>query len=377
MGSLFRKYKQELYIIFLSCVLLVISVPVLTYFYFARDLSSKESIMNRNNTGVTLLDRNDEPFFTFYEARHKTAITLADTPKVMQQAIIAAEDREFYSHPGFSIRAIIRSIYLDIQKRDVAYGGSTLTQQLVKNVLLNANKSFLRKYQEIVLAQEIERRYSKTEILEMYLNSVYFGEGAFGVEDASLAYFGKPAKELTLPEASLLAGILPSPSRYSPISGGLERAKIRQKYVLTTMVSEGFISQQEAESAYNQQLQFKSEKESINAQAPHFALFVRDELIKKYGEERISRSGFEVKTTIDLSLQSYAEQVVRTQVDGLAGNRVTNGAAVVLDPKTGEILTMVGSKDWYNEEFGKVNIITSQRQTGTSFKPLIYANALE
>lgn len=372
-----HKYRQELLIIFLSAVLLVISVPLLTYFYFASDLTTKESIMNRNNTGVTLLDRNDQPFFAFYSAQNKTFVPIAEVPEIMQQAIISAEDKDFYSHPGFSVRAIGRSLLLDIQKRDVAYGGSTLTQQLVKNVLLNSNKSFLRKYQELVLAQEIERRYTKQEILEMYLNSVYFGEGAFGVEDASLTYFGKSAKDLTLSEASLLAGILPSPSRYSPLSGGLQSAKKRQEYVLNTMVSEGVITEKEAENAFARELVFKDAKEGINIDAPHFALYVRDQLIKKYGEERISRSGFEVKTSIDLEWQRYAEEVVRNQVARLAGNDVSNGAAVVIDPKTGEIKAMVGSKDWYNESFGKVNIITSKRQPGSSFKPIVYADALE
>ena len=377
MGKILGRYKQEFYIIFLSFILLVISVPVLTYFYFARDLTSKESIMNRNNTGVTLLDRNMQPFFTFYSAKYKTTIPITEVPEVMQHAIISAEDRDFYTHPGFSLKAILRSLVVDVSRREVAYGGSTITQQLVKNVLLNANKSFLRKYQEIVLAQEIERRYSKQEILEMYLNSVYFGEGAFGVEDAALTYFGKHASELNLQEASLLAGILPSPSRYSPLSGGLNLAKVRQNYVLTTMEDEKYISEAQAKAAYNAALDFKSDKESINVQAPHFALFVRDALIKQFGEERISRSGFEVQTTIDLDKQAYAEQVVENQVNRLAGNLVTNGAAVVLDPKTGEILAMVGSKDWYNEKFGKVNIITSKRQPGSSFKPIVYSDALE
>ncbi len=251
MGKLLSKYKQEFYIIFLSFVLLIISVPVLTYFYFAKDLTSKESIMNRNNTGVTLIDRFDKPFFTFYSASFKTIVPISDISEVMQQAIISAEDKDFYQHPGFSLKAISRSLLADISKRNVAYGGSTITQQLVKNVLLNANKSFLRKYQEIVLAQEIERRYSKQEILEMYLNSVYFGEGAFGAEDAALTFFGKHVNELSLPEASLLAGVLPSPSRYDPLNGGYTYAKQRQSYVLSEMVQKRFITKSEADICTN------------------------------------------------------------------------------------------------------------------------------
>ena len=259
----------------------------------------------------------------------------------------------------------------------MVFGGSTITQELVKNVLLTADKSFLLKYQEIVLAQEIERRYSKQEILEMYLNSVYFGEGAFGVENAALTYFGKNTQDLTLPEATLLAGVLPSPSRYSPLSGSDDLAKKRQQYVLSRMVQQGYITKEEADNAYATELTYENNKEDINVAAPHFALYVREELNRRYGEEQISRSGFQVKTSIDLEWQSYAELIVKNQVDRLAGNKVSNGAAVVMDPRTGEIRAMVGSKDWYDEEFGKYNIITASRQPGSSFKPLIYANALE
>lgn len=374
---LLRQYRLQLSVFLLSIVTIVAFIPLFTYLYFVRDLKTKDTIMNRNNTGVLLLDRKDRPFFTFYEARHKKFVSLENIPDHMQQAVIAVEDKEFYQHPGFSVRGIIRSIILDVQEREIAYGGSTLTQQLVKNVLLSSRRSFLRKYQEIVLAQEIERRYRKSEILEMYLNSVYFGEGAFGIEQAARTYFGKNATQLTLAESAMLAGILPAPSEYSPINGDKASAKVRQKYALSHMRQQGYISEQERKAAEEKELVYTTKKEEINSAGAHFALYVRKSLIEKYGEERISRSGFRVKTTLDLDWQEYAEKTVAEQVQKLERNNVSNGAAVVLDVKTGEVRALVGSKDWFDNSFGKVNVVTSNRSPGSAFKPIIYAAAFE
>lgn len=357
--------------------LFLLFIPVFTYAYFAKDLTTKDIIMNRNDTGVTILDQNDRPFFTFYQAKNKEFVPLNDIPKYTQETVISTEDRDFYFHPGFSIRGIIRSFIENIRQRSIVYGGSTITQQLVKNVLLNPSKSFLRKYQEIVLAQEIERRYKKNEILEMYLNSVYFGEGAFGIEDAAQVYFGKKAKDLTLAQSSLLAGLLPAPSYLSPLSGNRAEAINRQKIVLEKMLEQKYITKDQKYKAENEKLVFRSPKEGINEFAPHFALMVKDELVNKFGEEYISRSGFRIKTSLNLDWQEYAEKVVSDQVDKLAPNRVTNGAAVVMDPKTGEIKALVGSKNWHDSKFGKVNIAISLRQPGSAFKPIVYASAFE
>lgn len=366
--------KSELFIAFIAIAALLTFVPVFTYAYFVKDLQSKESIMNRNSTGLTLLDRKDRRFFVFYEGKNKTFVPLSQIPRHMQKAVIAVEDREFYLHPGFSVRGIIRAIVEDVKQGEIVYGGSTLTQQLVKNALLKPQKSFLRKYQELVLAYEIERRFTKDEILEMYLNSVYFGKGAFGVEEAALAYFNKNAKDLTLSEASYLAGLLPAPSGLS--SGALDQAKFRQKIVLEKLFEQGYILKDEKEKAEKEELVFVS-GEKLNVLAPHFAVLVRDKLIEQFGEEYVARSGFTVKTTIDLKWQEYAEQVVREQVTRLSANRVTNAATVVLDPKTGEVLAMVGSVDWQNDAFGKVNVALSPRPPGSAFKPIVYVAGFE
>lgn len=370
-------YKQEFFLIFILLTAFLAAIPLVTYVYFAKDLITKERIMNKNSTGLILTDRTGKPFFTFYQPRQKTTVPLREIPELVRHAVIAAEDEEFYSHSGFSIKGMARALLLDIQKQDVAYGGSTITQQLVKNALLTSKRSILRKYQELVLAQEIERRFSKDEILEMYLNSVYFGEGAIGIAEAAQTYFSKKPQDLTLDEASLLVGILPAPSEYSPLNGDFDRAKQRQQFVLQQMVEEGYITPQQKEKLVQSEITLHPQKDQYNTIAPHFALMVRDQLISQYGEERISRSGFRVRTTLDLQKQQYAEKVVKEQVEKLSPNNVTNGAAVVMDPKTGEVLALVGSNSWYNDTNGKINMAISPRQPGSSFKPIIYALGFE
>lgn len=370
--------RRDIFIAILSIIAVLAFIPIFTYVYFAGDLTSKERLMNRNNTGVVLLDRNNKPFFSFYSGRESDYVDIDKVPEVVKQAIISAEDKEFYSHPGFSIRAILGAIWADIKQKEFVYGASTITQQLVKNSLLTNQKSFLRKYQELVLAQEIERRFTKDEILEMYLNSAYFGEGAFGIGDAAKVYFDKSANDLNLSEASLLAGILTSPSKYSPLNGGLDEAKQRQRYVLKEMREGGYISLEKEAAAFSRELTFNKKPSDLNSVGAHFAIHVRNELIEKYGsEEAVSRSGFKVQTTLDLDWQKEAEKIVEEQVEKLKRNRVSNGSAVVIDPKNGEVRVLVGSKDWYNEEFGKFDVTAAKRQPGSAFKPIVYAAALE
>lgn len=370
--------KRDILIALTTLISLALFVPIFTYFYFAHDLDSKDKIMNLKNTGVVLLDSSGSPFFSFYQGKYKTFVSISEIPRITQEAAIASEDKDFYHHGGFSIPSIIRSAFTDLEKTSLAYGGSTITQQLVKNSLLYTNKNLLRKYQEIVLASEIERRYSKQEILEMYLNSVYFGEGAFGIEEASQTYFGKDAKDLTAAESAYLIGLLPAPSRYSPFTGDAEAAKLREQIVLQKMVEQGYLTPSQAKQSEAEIMVFlKGDQSTANSLAPHFALMVLDQLKQKYGEETVARSGFKVTTTLNSDWQRYAQEVVANQVKNLAPDNVSNGAAVVEDPKTGEIKALVGSKDWFNNQYGKVNVATSLRQPGSSFKPIVYSSALE
>jgi len=373
----FIKSRKPILGAFLAGCIIMVLIPIMTYIYFVRDLSSKDRIINNKNAGVILLDRTDKPFFTLFEARSKNTITLDSIPDHTQKAFIAVEDKDFYEHPGFSIKGIGRAIQTNLASEEFAAGGSTISQQLMKNTILSQNKNLLRKYQELVLAIELERSYSKDDILEMYLNTVYFGEGAFGVEDASKRYFSKSASELTIAESALLSGIIRAPSALSPLSGDLGRATKRQKLILSLMQDQGYISEQEERTAQDQKIVFEPTEQDINDEAVHFALMVQKKLIDEYGEQQVAQSGFVVKTTLDSALQKTAQQTVANQVQRLSRNDVTNAAAVAIDPKTGEVLALVGSHDWDNIENGKVNMAIEPRQPGSSFKPFIYARALE
>lgn len=365
--------------VYLVLLFVVVGIPLLTYFFFAKDIQSKETIINNKNRGVVLLDRTGTPFFSFYEGRLKKTVPLESLPEHIPQSVIAVEDKDFYSHPGFSLRGIVRSLWNNIRQKEIVAGGSTITQQLVKNTILSPEKSYLRKYQEIILAHELERRYSKKEILEMYLNTVYFGRGAFGIEEAADAYFQKPSADLTLAESALLAGLLPAPSALAPRNGNESAAKARQQIVLTLMREQGYISEELRQQAALEALNYRSapDDDLLNSKAPHFAVMVLQELTKNYGEDHVAQSGFTVHTTIDLAWQDYAEQSVKNQIAALQGSNATNGAAVVIDPKTGEVKALVGSVDWHNKEFGKFNVVTSKRPPGSAFKPIVYAAGLE
>lgn len=351
---------------------------VFTYQFYNADLSDKDKILNRNNTGLTLLDSNNEPFFTFDNPKSVSYVGLDKISPMLQKAVIASEDKDFYTNPGFSPKGIIRAFLTNISRGKIVEGGSTISQGLVKNSLLTSQKSMVRKFQEIILAFEINRRYGKNDILEMYLNSIYFGEGAFGVENAALTYFGIHAVDLDLAQSALLTGLLPAPSSLSPFSGDTSKSKEKQSIVLNEMAEEGYISRGEADAAAGEKLVFVSNREkSTNFLAPHFALYVRNQLIQKFGENFVIRSGLKVKTTLNKSWQEYAENTVRREVAKLHRNNAYNGAAVVLDPKTGEILVMVGSADWDDERFGRMNMAVIPRSPGSAFKPVVYSRALE
>lgn len=368
---------KKIFVVAWPTVILLVFIAVMTTISFAGALGSKDALMNRNNTGVTLLDRNGKAFYTFDNAHSDTYVALSDIAPIAQKALISSEDKNFYSEPGFSVTGIANAIYQNLIHSGNGGGGSTITQQLVKNALLSQNRSIFRKYQELVLSIEVERRYSKNEILEMYLNSVYFGEGAFGIEDAAQTYFGKSAKDLDTAQAAMLIGLLPAPSAYSPISGDINAAQTRQKYVLGRMETDGVITKDQVQAALSEQLTYQPPKSDDPAQAPHFALMVKQWLEDKYGQEQVARSGYKVTTTLDLSDQSLADAAVKKQVANLKYNQVTNGSTVIIDPKTGEILALVGSVDWNNTDFGKVNMATATRQPGSSFKPFVYGTGIQ
>ncbi len=354
----------------------LIITPILTYIYYYNDISDIDRLLNKNNTGVVLMDKRGKIFFSTENAKHRDLVPLSEISDVTEDALVASEDKDFYKHGGFSIFSIIRSLYANIVTRSIAGGGSTITQQLAKNTLLTKNQTILRKYQELVIAMAIEQRYSKDQILDMYLNSVYYGENAFGIESAARVYFGKKPSQLTLAESSMLIGVLPAPSAYSPVSGDPELAKERQTTVLSRMVENGYITEAQKESALAQKLKYKKASSGINNEAPHFTEMILNQLYEKYGEEKVTRSGFQVTTTLDLNLQEAANRSVDDGMPFIQSQGGSNASLVAIDPKSGGIRALVGSYDYTDTNYGKVNMVTTARQPGSSFKPIYYSKAL-
>jgi 1A family penicillin-binding protein len=370
--------KRKIVTVVGTALALLILIPLLTYAFFARDISNKDRLMNRNNTGVVLLARGGEEIYSTGKAKHANLLKLAQISDFTENALISSEDKNFYEHSGFSVGSTVAALYANFATGGgSSYGGSTLTQQLAKNTLLSTDKNYFRKFQELSIAIAIERTYSKDEILEMYLNSVFFGENSFGIEDAAKTYFGKSANELDLAQSAMLIGVLPAPSAYSPISGNPAYAKERQTTVLTRMVSNGYISEADKQAALAEQLTYMPAKSTTDTSpAPHYAQMVLQQLYDKYGEEKVTRSGYQVRTTLDLSMQNQLKASIDDHISYIERNGGSNAGGIAIDPTTGEIRALVGSADWNNETWGKVNMATTARQPGSSFKPIYYSEAL-
>lgn len=292
----------------------------------------------------------------------------------MQEATIAVEDKDFYHHGAIDLRGVTRAFVAIITHKGIQ-GGSTLTQQLVKNSLLSPEQTVLRKVKEIVLATATEIIYPKNRIIEMYLNQTPYGGTAWGVEAASLTYFGKRAEKLDLAESALLAGLPEAPTTLSPFGAHPELAKSRQRLVLQDMYEQGYITKQQEEDAVNEPLHYQ--KLSNQILAPHYVLWVKEQLIAKYGERMVEQGGLRVKTSLDMTIQEYAQASVSGEIAKLNSTHVTNGAALVTNPATGEILAMVGSVNYFDPAIGGNNNLTIiPRQPGSSIKPINYVTGL-
>ena len=334
-------------------------------------------LLTRRDLEVTtkIFDRNGSLLYEIYTDQNRTPMSITQIPKLMQEATIAIEDKNFYQHPGFSITGIIRATRETIFNNQVQ-GGSTITQQLIKSALLSPEINVTRKIKEIILAFWAERLYSKNQILEMYLNQVPYGGTAWGVEAASQTYFGTSVTKLNLAQIAILAGLPAAPTEYSPFGSNPQKAFERQKEVLRRMREDHYITVQQEQDALNTSIQFKTPRVPIIA--PHFVMYVKDLLEEQYGPRLVEQGGLQITTSLDIATQEKTEAIVKTQVDALAGLRVGNGAALVTSPATGEILAMVGSKDYFDTAAdGNVNVTTSLRQPGSSIKVVNYAAALE
>jgi len=355
---------------------MIIGSGVGFYDFVLKDLPSPKDLINRQPPLTTkIYDRNGELLYKLYKSENRTLVSLSTIPVALKQATIAIEDKDFYNHNGFSIKGIVRAAKADLEGKRIQ-GGSTITQQLVKNTLLTTEKTMKRKVRELILSFMVETSLSKDEILEMYFNEVSFGGTVHGVEEASRRYFGKSVKELSLGESAYLAGLPQAPSTYSPFGPNPQLGFVRQHQVLQRMFDDGYITQEQVAQAKEEKIIFQPDITDIKA--PHFVMYVRELLATEYGEDIVAQGGLEVYTTLDYQLQKKAEEAVNAELEKLKNMHVTNGAVIVTNPKTGEILAMVGSRNYFDVAHdGQVNVTLRPRQPGSSIKPLTYAAALE
>ncbi len=366
-------FKFKYFLIGFLISLLIVFVN--NSYNFVKSLPSPKSIGKVNySLSSHIYDRDGRLLYEFYREQNRTPVKLESLPSYVWEAAIAIEDKDFFKHNGVSpIGGIIRALKENIANNSFQ-GGSTITQQLVKSALLSPERTITRKFKEIILALWTERLFTKEEILEMYLNQVPYGGSSYGIEEASKTYFNKPAKNLKIHEAAVLAGLPQAPSLYSPqINPKL--AKSRRNQVLKQMVEEKYITQQEYSSAVKEEINVQPPRTAIRA--PHFVFHVKNKLIEKYGIREVEEGGLRVTTSLDLEIQEAAQQILIEELDKLKGLNVTNGAVLITRPKTGEVLAMVGSYNYFSEPSGAFNVTTALRQPGSSIKPLMYSLALQ
>ncbi len=382
------RVARALFIASLAVVLLFFAAfggTVLAYAAIAADLPSPDELRGRAATfaSTKIYARDGTPLYEIFdpEGGRRTVVPLERIAPYMRQAIVATEDKHFYRHPGVDPIGILRAVWQNVRERDIVSGASTITQQLARGVLLSpeerTQRTLKRKIKEAVLATELTRRYSKDTILEIYLNTIYYGNLAYGVEAASEIYFDKSASELTLAEAAFLAGLPQAPAVYDPFTNP-EAALQRQATVLGLMVEEGYITPEQAAQAQAEAQSWEFSPPRYEIAAPHFVNYVRGLLEQKYGREVLYRGGLRVYTTLDPKLQALAEQSAREQVAALKDRHVTNAALVAMRPASGEIVAMLGSVDFFDADIdGQVNVAVRLRQPGSSIKPVTYLAAFE
>lgn len=362
----------------LSLGLIMLVLGTVYVFWISRDLPNPNQLINREIAQSTkIYDRTGEHILYEISGNEKrTLVALKDIPDRVKQATIAIEDKNFYKHGGFSLWAMFRTAITNVVFNRSA-GGSTLTQQFIKNAILTSEKTLPRKIKELVLAYRLEKKFSKDEILQMYLNEIPYGSNAYGVQAASQKYFGKDVKDVSLEEAAILAAIVQVPSRYSPYGPNKDILLARKDYVLDLMAEQGYISEQERDAAKKKEIIFKGPETNITA--PHFVMYIKDLLADKYGEKMVEQGGLKIYTTLDLYKQQAAEEAITNRTKDYPKKYGANNAALVaIDPKTGQILAMVGSRDYFDDTIsGQVNVATRSRQPGSSMKPIVYAALFE
>lgn len=363
--------------ILLALVGIIIGVGVTAW--VSQDLPDPNKINSRVVAQSTKIYARDGStlLYEVHGDQRRTVIELDDISTFAKQATLSIEDKEFYTHKGFSLRGVLRAIFVDITSGTKAQGGSTITQQLVKNSILTSEKSFIRKAKEIILSYQIEQRFSKDQILKLYFNEIPYGSSNYGIEAAAQAYFNKHAKDLDLAESAILAAAVKAPTYYNP--NGIHRQDLvsRQQLVLSEMVKDGVITQAQSDEAKQVDIIKRINPTRDRVVAPHFVFTVRDQLVQKYGDVLVESGGLRVVTTLDPKLQKIAEEeVVTGAAKNLSKYKASNAALVASNPKNGQVLAMVGSKDFFDtENDGNFNVATSIRNPGSSFKPIVYLTA--
>jgi len=376
-----KRFLLKLASLFILACLLLGVWGLISVARMAQELPNPEEFIDGQITQSTkIYDRAGEVLlYEIHGDQKRTVIPFSDIPQYSKEATLAIEDQNFYHHAAMDWKGTLRALITNLTTGEMSQGGSTITQQLARNTFLTAEKTIQRKIKELILANWIEEKYTKDKILELYLNQIPYGTNAYGIESASQTYFNKSAKDLSLAESATLAAMIQAPSYYSPWGTHMEELINRKNYVLEQMNKLGFIDKQEEESAQKIKLVFASQNIGI-IKAPHFVMMVEDYLIQKYGEDIVEKGGLRVITTLDWKLQQIAETAVEN-----GANRNTelyqgkNAALVAQDPKTGQILALVGSKDYFDKSVdGNFNVaVRGLRQPGSSFKPFAYVTAFE
>ena len=395
-----NKNKKNVFFVFkffLVCLFLLSSALIISFIYYAKDLPRPENFLERKIFQSTkIYDRTGKVILYDIHGEEKREIVPFDQiSDYLKKAVLAAEDANFYNHYGVDLKGISRSVLINLKlkKQSDWVGGSTITQQLIRSSLLSQEKTAERKIREIVLSLELDRKYSKEQILEWYLNQVPFGSNAYGAEAASQTFFKKPAKDLSLGQAAILAALIQAPTRLSPYGEDKEVLLKRKDYVLGQMEKLGFVTKEEKEMAQKEEIVFSEFSESIKA--PHFTLFVKNYLIEKYGIDFLEENGLKVYTSLDWEAQELAEKLVKEGVENSKSYNAYNAALVAINPNNGEILAMVGSADWFGTS-SPVNCVSGKnclfdpkfnvavgtknspgRQPGSAFKPFAYAAAFQ
>lgn len=343
--------------------------------WYAKDLPSPGKLAQVSGYSTVFYDRDGKVLFDMYKDKNRVPVAYKDISPYLKEATIAIEDKNFYKHKGFSETGMIRG-FLQIFLKGRMEGGSTITQQLIKNVLLNSRRAMSRKIQELILALSVEKKYTKDQILEMYLNEAPYGGTYWGVGSAAKGYFNKEPKDLNLMESVILAGLPQNPSYYSPFIGQDDAWKGRAQNVLRRMREDKYITTAQEKKTLEEIKKYKFGSPNLSIEAPHFVFYIKDQVEKEYGSKIIDE-GLKIKTTLSLPVQQAVEKIVKEEIGKLKDFNATNGAVVVLDAKTGDILAMVGSYDFNDEKFGKFNAALGLRQPGSTVKAITYATAFE